>query len=79
MSVENMVGKKYAMLTVLSHYYEKVSTGENRDFCDCICDCGNEKLHVLGKNIRRGMTAGCDGEFAPQIHLFEKYNVEKEF
>jgi hypothetical protein len=59
MTVEDMVGKKYGMLTVLRQYYEKMSTGENRDFCDCICDCGNEKLHVLGKNIRRNMTAGC--------------------
>lgn len=59
MAIENMIGKKYGMLTVMKQYYEKVSGGGKRDFCDCVCDCGNEKLHVLGKNIRRNMTTGC--------------------
>lgn len=57
--IENMVGKKYGRLKILKHYSERNSNGELRDFCDCICDCGNKKNHIFGKNIRRELTVSC--------------------
>ena len=62
--IENMVGKKYGRLTVVRQYFEFTNEKNGnlkRDFCDCVCDCeeGKEKNHVLGKNIRRGMTTSC--------------------
>lgn len=54
-----MVGNKYGRLTVVSQYFEKDGSGVQRDYCDCVCECGGEKNHVLGKNIRREMTVSC--------------------
>lgn len=49
-SEENMVGKRFGKLTVISRNYEKGRPGIT--YWNCQCDCGNTKI-VSGANLRR--------------------------
>ena len=51
----NMIGQKYAKLTVLSQVGVNKS-GEK--MYECLCECGNIKV-IRGNSIRRGLTTSC--------------------
>lgn len=74
--IENMIGKKYGRLTVLNQYYKTCNNGEKRDWCECLCDCGNPvTVQAFGKNIRRGMTLSCGClHYEAIIKACKKYN-----
>ena len=56
---ENIVGKKFSMLTVLEQVEDKVgSDGRHRDRYLCLCDCGN-KCFATGLLLKRCVTQSC--------------------
>lgn len=59
--VDNMIGKRFGRLIVVDQYFERAGSTKKslRDFCDCICDCGKEKKHILGANLRGCKTESC--------------------
>lgn len=60
MKVTNeMVGKKYGMLRVLSMAPDRISlSGRKEKMCMCECDCGNVKL-VRASCLKNGNTKSC--------------------
>ncbi len=56
LKVEDLIGKKYGNLTILSK--TDIKTKHGHYYYKCICDCGIEIL-VIGDNVRRGTTKSC--------------------
>lgn len=50
-----LIGKKFTKLTVTSFAYYN---DKNRDFWNCICECGNEKI-IRGASLKAGNTKSC--------------------
>jgi hypothetical protein len=53
--IKNIVGKKYALLTIV----EFVGVKGNQAWYRCSCDCGNENFLVPGSNVTNGNTRSC--------------------
>lgn len=54
---QNMIGKKYGLLTVISEIKERNKNGHI--LYNVICDCGKEKK-VLGASLRSGGSRSCN-------------------
>jgi len=55
--IEEVVGKKFNRLTILSEVYEEKGRGKRRCF-ECICDCGN-KCTVMAHRVLSGNLQSC--------------------
>lgn len=56
---EDMIGKKFGMLTVVSRELShKIPSGSVYDRWKCICDCGNKTIS-FGRQLRTGHTSSC--------------------
>ena len=79
---ENIIGKKFCMLTVLEQIEDKVGTdGRHRDRYLCICDCGNKCL-VTGQLLKRGTTKSCGclkNEVGNKNRRFNQYDMSGDF
>lgn len=58
MEKENLVGKKFNMLTVLEEFSTIDSKGRSIKKLRCQCDCGNV-VEVAKSNVTRGNTNSC--------------------
>lgn len=76
--VSNMVGKKYGQLTVIDMYKKKCGKKEVY-YCECVCDCGKENIHIQAGHLRSGHTQSC-GCLAIKSHKkYNKYNLNGDF
>lgn len=79
---ENIVGRKFSMLTVLEQVEDKVgSDGRHRDRYLCLCDCGN-KCVATGQLLKRGATQSCGclkNEVGNKIKKYNKYDMSGEY
>ena len=76
--MDELVGKKFKHLTVLSILGKKGSRKNSATFCLCRCDCGSE-IEVNVKQLGRKVTCGC--RMLKQIHpgdIFGKLTIIKE-
>ncbi len=55
MRFENLSGRKYNRLTVLSYSHEE---GRNIKLWNCLCDCGKKSI-VRGSSLKNGGTKSC--------------------
>lgn len=84
--IENLVGKKFFKLNVLSEagFSEKNKYNKRDKIYECLCDCGNICL-VKGKYLKNGDTTSCGcirskGEFQIE-QLLKNHNIryKKEY
>lgn len=66
----SIAGKKFNMLTVLS---DAKRDARGNVMCDCLCDCGTEKL-IRKQTLVRGGTKSCGCFHArPELWVFRKH------
>lgn len=72
-SIKSHIGKKYNKLLVLDGYHKLVSSGKNRGFLKCQCDCGQIK-EFDSNSVITGNSLSC-GCFKRDIGLIPKGTV----
>lgn len=69
----NYIGKKFNKLTITSLYKENGKT-----YCDCTCECGNNKKHMRFDSVKSGRSKSCGCNNIEQVtklgKLSKKYN-----
>jgi len=79
---ENIIGRKFNMLTVLKQVEDKVgSDGRHRDRYLCVCDCGNS-CFAIGQLLKSGNTKSCGclrKEIGNKNKKFNKYDLTGDF
>ena len=58
MTNEELINKKIGKLTILSIFVKKTKTGKNRVYANCKCDCGGEKIALVG-SLNSGYVKSC--------------------
>ena len=56
--VEEKIGKKFGMLTVVSFLRRESSHQGHRYIVTCLCDCGNERIMRVD-SLPRAKSCGC--------------------
>ena len=59
MSVDNLIGQRFGLLTVVRRESDQISpSGQHHTRYLCQCDCGNEKV-IIANNLKRGKVTSC--------------------
>ena len=71
-------GDKVWMLTIVGHSLIEQSNGRKRNYYQCKCDCGNEKIVILTvlHEFRHFLQMPKIHNMSQYYKLFEKYNYE---
>ena len=72
---EDLTGKRFGSLTVVSRADNRDTPGESRVYWNCRCDCGNEK-EIRADHLRSGrvISCGCVGK----VHSAEAKEKHKQ-
>lgn len=70
---EDYVGKRFGNLTVIKEEVKTYKSNSKRYFYDCICDCGEKRIHVSRQNLQSGKTTSCK-----KCELMNKYDLDSK-